>query len=148
MKLRSFGPCDPLHVDRLEAELRIELPKQYRQWLLETNGGIVEEQPYFPMRDNPHSDAETLRAFYGMVPSHPEYDICATIHDHLWILRQDHIPIGFSGSSGILSVELTSWSDKIYFFDICDEGEQNGLRTPYFVAESIHDLIASLRTDD
>lgn len=148
MKLRSFGPCEPLEIDRLEAVLRVELPKQYRQWLLETNGGIAEEQPYFPMRDNPLSDAETLREFYGMIPSHPTHDIRATIQDHLWILRQDHIPIGWCEGSGLLSIELTSWSDKIYFFDICDEGERNGLRTPYFVAESIHDLIASLRTDD
>lgn len=147
MRLQTLEPCDPHELDKLEAVLRIELPKQYRQWLLDTNGGIADDQPYFTVPNNPYSDAETLRTLLGITPSHPRTDIEATIRDHLWVLRQDHIPIGWSGSSGLLSIELTTWSDQIYFFEYCDEGEQNGLRTPYLVADSIYELIDSLKNE-
>lgn len=147
MRLRSLETCDPHALDKLEAKLRIELPKQYRQWLLNTNGGIAEDQPFFTVPNNPYSDAETLRTLLGITPSHGEIDIETTIHKHLWVLRQDHIPIGWSEGSGLLSIELTNWSDRIYFFEYCDEGEQNGVRTPYLVAESIYELIDSLRND-
>lgn len=147
MEMQSFESCDSHEVERLEAVLRVELPKKYRRWLLETNGGIVKGQPYFAIRDNPRSDSEILQEFLGISLLHPELDIRSTTHNHLWILRHDHIPIGWCEGSGLLSIKLTSWSDQIYFFDICDEGKQNGLRTPYFVAESIHDLIVSLKYD-
>ena len=147
MKFRPSAPCDTHALDILEAELRIELPKRYRQWLIETNGGIAEGQPYFLTPHNPRSESEVLRGFFGVSPSHPNHDIPSIVRDHLWILRQDHLPIGWTEGSGFLSIELTSWSERVYFFDICDEGEPNGLRTPHFVAESIDDLTAALRYD-
>lgn len=147
MNLRSFGPCDPDELAKLEAVLRIEFPREYRAWLLETNGGVAEDQPYFPMDGRPAGDEETLRDLLGIVPSQPTHDIAATIHEHLWILRQDHVPIGWCEGSSMLSISLTTWSDAIYLFEAFGESELNGLREPVYVADSIHHFISLLQTD-
>lgn len=137
-------PLDEHQLEILEAELRSRFPPIYRKWLISTNGGEADGMWMFRIPNCPYAEDGMLRELYGVCPAHPEHDLLSRNQEMLWILRHDHILVGWAEESCLFSLRLGGSDETIYYWDIADPGDDRGLRTPYPLAPDIHRFLDSL----
>lgn len=135
-------PCDPERLSQLEAMLRYQLPNQYRNWLLEFNGGFPLRSA-FTIPGSPFSDNDLVTAMLGLVDNE-EYSILSHIRTHLWMLRENFFPIAFAASSSYLGLQMQSKSEAIVMIDVCDEGDSDGFRQHFIISKNVDTFLKEL----
>lgn len=130
-------------IEKLEAQLRCDLPPIYRSWLVESNGGVP-SQSGFSFQDGDYTEENSIEYFYGICTEDPDYDIRSSYVVHLWMLREDFVPIALADGSCYVGIHLSGRKDNLYYIDYFSEGDTDGKRPHYFVASNILMFLDSL----
>jgi hypothetical protein len=139
-----FLPISEVSLALFEQELDLTLPTDYRDFLLEHNGG--KPNPcIFPVANNPYDNKSMLHYFFGVTDG--ELGNLAK-----WIklqedkLPEDLIPIGIDLGGNLLCLSVRGdFYGKIYFWDadIPEDDEEIPPTEIFFVADSFTALLES-----
>ncbi len=105
-KFEDFAPAsEELLVVFERYFARAKLPGDYRQFLVQCNGGYHGGGFSFSSEDNPH-DSASVDHFYGLYPLNEEYDLFYQFDTQQDRLPRSCIPIGADGLGNELLLEL------------------------------------------
>lgn len=146
-----YGATTPEAIAQFEARRGVLLPLEYRQFLLNSNGGWptpdVFEVPGW------HGRGSELGVFYG-IHEDPNYQLdrkCETFEERV---PPDLIPIANDAYGNNICL---GWkgkrAGKIYFWDHEDELDENGefvqdYRNVYLLADSLQEFLDGLTTSE
>lgn len=141
----KFPPATPEEIQKAEQSMGIEIPEEYRQFLLKYNGGRPKPD-VFPIHNNPVGDKGIMSNFFSVNES--DYDSLQKI----WKIFKDRIPSGYlpiahDVGGNLLCMKLSGDDNgSIYFWDHEMELEyENPNDIPmYFVASSLNELLNRL----
>lgn len=144
-------PFFPLSEDIVEAVaqgLVIKLPKSYKKFLVEVNGGIPKNSG-FRFKDD--SNGSLLSGFYGIVPDR-YYNLLFYCGVYSSRVPSNTLPIAGDqlGNIILLSVKGQDYG-KVYFWDHereADEGETPDYSNLSLVADSFEEFLEKLEPDD
>lgn len=149
-------PLPEGEIDRVEEQLSLKFPPDYRLFLHYTNGGIIEGAKHFTYRDG--KELSHVAWFYEIDSSSDSnlLDRCE--------LRKGRIPKGFlpiasDGASNEICIDLDPGDGygKVYFwdhdFELDDDDRERGLTADmapnyYFVAPSFTEFLGSLHVHE
>jgi hypothetical protein len=150
-EVNPFGATSPEAIAEFEARRRMLLPLEYKQFLLNSNGGWpvpnVFEVPGW------HGKGSSVLMFYG-IHDDPNYQLdgkCETFEERV---PADLIPIANDDYGNNICIGWKGKRDgKIYFWDHEDELDgHGGFRQDYLnvflLADSLQEFLDSLMTDE
>lgn len=130
-----------------EQTLHDRLPEEYRQFLLEVNGGQPEPNA-FPIQNNPHDTFGLVERFFSLAGDDTDYDLQDNLETFKNRVPADLVPIAFDPGGNLLCLVIRG--DKkgvVYFWDHNDEvmfGEVANYHNVYFVAANFDEWLANL----
>jgi hypothetical protein len=145
-----YGATSREAIAQFEARRGVLLPPDYKQFLLNSNGGIptpnVFEVPGW------HGHASGLNFFYGIHEGEKvvRLDWACEVYDER--IPADLIPIAYDAYDNNICIGWKGEREgKIYFWDHEDELDENGLfvqdyRNVFLVASSLQEFLDSLMT--
>lgn len=149
--MRGSYPCISVaDLSTVENRIGKSLPDEYRNFLLENNGGCPEFQKFSKLGEE-NSYFGILSWFFGICPGN-QNDLVLTVERLSDRVPDNVIPIACdpSGNFVVLSVDKED-RGKIYFWDHeeeCDEGEVPTYDNLYLVANNFNDFLQNLREID
>jgi len=142
----SYPPLREEDVVRVEQQLGITLPDDYREFLLMHNGGHPEPK-YFPIKDNPSDDHGILEWFY-CIQEGEYYDLRRQVQLLRGRIPPNLLPIADDPGGNLLCMSVAGPDQNTVYFwaheEECEEGETPTYDNVYFVANSFSDLLGSL----
>ena len=128
----------------LEANLKITLPSNYKNFLLKYNGGKPNPDcfPIEGLKNNPYGG---VRLFFGI-----DRDIQSNNIDWNYDVMRGRLPTGLlpiasNGSGDILCLALSDVDEgKLYFWDYYGEQNPPTFDNLYFIANSFGEFLDSL----
>ena len=151
MSVRLERPYPPLSADeigRFEKQHGIVLPQEYRQFLLQSNGGAPIPDG-FDVPGWAHK-ASGMQRFFGIRKGDiNDLDrVCEVYNERV---PSDLLPIASDSFGNVIAIGIKGKRrGKIYFWDHEDELDENGLsrqdyRNVFLVANSLQEFLDSLR---
>ncbi|SDY22073.1 SMI1/KNR4 family protein [Thermoactinomyces sp. DSM 45892] len=131
-------------IERLEAEIQIQLPKEYKSFLLKFNGGYT-VLPLFRISDE--QGVSVVNNLFGTGSSHRNLQkVIDILEDRM---PEGFIPIGDDPSGNMICVGTKApYYDHIYFWDHEEEAEDEpDMSNMYFLANNIFEFLDSLYDD-
>lgn len=130
-----------LRVRAIEREIRVTLPVDYREFLLQYNGGMFEsddENDIQPME--PGMPQTSLRVLYGIGASHPSYELSEPAHTAIFDGNDPPklLPIGATLTGGLFILNL--WPEN--YGEILFKKEWGDF---YYLADGIEEFFGLLR---
>jgi len=151
-RVNEFGPTSPEAIAEFEARWRVLLPLEYKQFLLNSNGGWpkpdVFEVPGW------HGRGSALDAFFGLHEGRKteQLDRAMNVYDER--VPPDLIPIAHDPYGNNICIGWKGQrAGKIYFWDHEDELDENGefvqdYRNVYLIADSLQEFLDGLTTSE
>jgi hypothetical protein len=131
----------------LEQRLNILLPKSYRRFLLEVNGGQPKPNA-FPIHNFSRDTHGLLDHFFSWDPDDVDYDIVENAQVFRNRMPTELLPIAFDPGGNLLCLAVSGDNiGKVYYWDHEDEyppGETPDYHNLYFVANDFDDLLGGL----
>lgn len=123
----------------LESSLDVVLPKDYRRFLLQHNGGVPQPRRFVI----PGCDGEALvDVFLGIRTSNDIADWVEELDDDL---PAGFLPIGFDPGGNALLLDTTDGAGKVYYWDSGRHfATSSDLENTYPIASSFTDFLGSL----
>jgi hypothetical protein len=150
-EMNPYGATSPEAIVGFEARRRVLLPFEYKQFLLNSNGGWpvpnVFEVPGW------HGQESSVLMFYG-IHDDPDYQLDRTCDAYDERVPADLIPIGSDSFGNNICL---GWkgprAGKIYFWDHEEELDENGdfvtdYRNVYLLADSLQEFLDGLTTSE
>jgi hypothetical protein len=146
------GATSREEIAQFEARRGVLLPPDYKQFLLNSNGGYptpnVFEVPEW------HGHGNSVMSFYGIHdgPKVKRLDWACEVYDER--IPADLIPIAYDANGNAICIGWKGEREgKIYFWDHEDELDEDGLfvqdyRNVYLVANSLQEFLDSLMTHE
>ena len=132
----------------MEAELGISLPEQYREFLLNHNGGYPEPDA-FPIHGNA-SDEHGLVHYFLSIHEGDVYNLMSYVRRFEGRVPEDLLPIALDPGGDLIVLSILGANrGKVYFWEHeeeAQEGETPGYENVYFVASSFYEFLNSLST--
>lgn len=133
----------------LEQFLKFRLPDDYRQFLLDANGGRPEPNA-FPLQDNPNDTFGLIERFFSLGNDDSDHDLIDNLAVFQNRVPSDLLPIAFDPGGNIICLGVSGEKKGgIYFWDHNDEsmpGEEPDYHNIYFIAPSFDEFILNLTT--
>lgn len=152
--MESKGPkLDIKKIEGFEAEIGYRLPEDYRQFLLENNGGRPHPPYYFNVPGWQHSQS-LVNDFKGIVSDNEGYGISQVLEIKGDVFPKGFIPIGRDPGGNHILMSLTeSTRGEIYFWDHEDspDTQLNSVKdytNIYPLADSFESFVNSLKHED
>lgn len=141
-------PLTQAHIAGLEAELRVDLPDDYRAFLARYNGGRPKPR-FFPIRGVAADEFGVVQRFFSVGGP-------ARVPDLVWYFRtlkgripSDLFPIAGDGSGNIICISMAGLNrGVVYFWDHDKEYWPPGYDNVYLVAESFNKFLDSIYFQD
>ena len=156
MKMRKRGkPVSPAQITKLERLLKIQLPQQYRSFLLEYNGGRPELEGFryysrYPgnWSNNPYEAMDSMiHCLYG-INEEPWMNLRRYIRFYKKRIPSNMIPVGRDpGGNQICLGIIGPDRGKVFFWfheDEVEEGEIPDYRNVDYVADDFKTFLESL----
>jgi hypothetical protein len=142
--LVSWGKNEENTVSQLEKEIGFKLPTDYRNFLLDNNGGRLDDEIFFV--EGLDQDV-MMDVFYGITHRNPALTLSYWLEEYGDELQENTLIIGTDPGGGMLTY-ITAGEDKgIYYWDHSHDfdtsTEEDG--NTYFVADSFVDFSNKLR---
>jgi hypothetical protein len=144
-RLSVRTPTNDLAISDFEQRTGFALPKDYRAFLLHTNGGQPDLNA-FPVMDYEDS-VEILNQFSGLGTAKPSSDIAEDHEFFAGRVPDGLIVIGHTDGGGHLCLDLRGGRQKVMFWDhrhFWSTGEWRE-KDLYHVADTFDELIAAMR---
>lgn len=146
----SFDPVSSEDVRSLESELRVTLPQDYVEFLLQYNAAYAQHPLGFRVRDpGPFVKTGSLDCCLGIVKVWPESEsghaIRTVAKDYDQRIPTGLLPIAHSGPDPICLGASANYRGQVYLWDSVDEGADNNT---YLVADSFTEFLGCLTPGD
>ena len=156
MTVKVTDPAEPISLDEIkEAEKRmgLTLPKDYRDFLLESNAGRPEQPCVFEMKD-PHRDSMqegTVERFLGITKSE-RTNLEDRVNGSRDRMPPDVIPIAYDPGGNLICLSIKGkHKDEVYFWDHEFEAEEDEEPTRdnlYLISKSFSGFLKDLRMEE
>lgn len=141
----SSAPLTEADIQQVEQEINVRFPDQYRQFILQYNGGRPIPNVFMIPDDRIPGQSSMLDWFYCIDLSDEYNHLLRNLDVFRDRMPSDCVPIGCDpGGNQICLIVSGAQTGKIYFWDHeeeADEGEIPTYRNMYLIAESIDDLL-------
>ena len=142
--VNSFPNLTIAKLKKFQTEFGVNLPNDYKSFLLAHNGGQPEPNA-FPI-DGFNQDFDCINSFYGL--SHDVSDdsnVFTAIKDFGGIIPNTVIPIAYTESGDFLILDCDK-GGSIWYWDYHKDYDHNlwDIRNLYFVADNIEELLSKL----
>lgn len=142
----SCGSLSEADVRSLEKELGFSLPAEYKDFLLNHNGGWPEPNE-FPIEDNPSDDRGRVHYFL-CIEDGDEYNLMDWVVDYEGRLPPGLLPIACDPGGNLICLSVSGENaGTVYFWDHEEEagpGETPSYENAYHVAESFGEFLERL----
>jgi hypothetical protein len=140
----SWGKNDETAIVQLEKEIGFSVPADYRTFLLNNNGGRVDDELFFV---EGLSQDVMMDVFYGITHRNQALTLSYWLKEYGDELQENTLIIGTDPGGGMLTY-ITAGEDKgVYYWDHAhffeSSTEEDG--NTYFVADSFADFCSILR---
>lgn len=139
----NVGSIETSTIDKLEKNLAITLPSQYREFLKKYNGGYPTPDGFF-LKDK--SDGSSIDRFLGIdVGEHSNLEKYLDIYKDR--IPKNLFPIAHDPGGNLIVIGLSGdTSDKIYFWDHEREpdGYEPGMSNVHLIADSFEEFLGCL----
>jgi hypothetical protein len=113
--INPYGPLSPNQLDDFEKRNFMHLPSDYRNFLLQNNGGRPVPS-FFWIK--PYEDGTGVYQFYGLHNGPPHLCIATYVNDERFGIPNLILPIGDDGIGNSLCLGVSSSNQgKIFFLD-------------------------------
>lgn len=140
----SWGKNDEKAITHLEKEIGFLLPFDYRNFLLENNGGRVDDELFFV---EGLSQDVMMDVFYGVTHRNQALTLSYWLKEYGDELQEKTLIIGTDPGGGMLTYITTGEDKGVYYWDHAhffeESTEEEG--NTYFVADSFADFCAILK---
>jgi len=140
----KHGQIDPLLLQEFEMKIGHQLPTAYRNFLLETNGGIPENS-IFEVPD--YTSSSIL--FFGLGVDIPSNDLRYAVRVFADAISDGFLPIGRDPGGNLVLMDVKGGKEnKIVFWNHgSNDGELGGKFAEMFIASTFSDFIDSLQPE-
>lgn len=120
LKIESLDPPTSLQAIRLfEAEYKIELPSNYKSFLIKNNGGIPNAS-IFKIINHPSQEDDELQLFMGLNTQINSSNLSFELS-----LFHDSIPVGIvpfacTGGLNLVCLDIRNGSNKVVYWDMLE----------------------------
>jgi cell wall assembly regulator SMI1 len=141
---QSFPSIQIVDIEKVERDYNIRLPQDYRDFLLEHNGGVPQPDTFDLLLAGKPSSSD-VRRFLGIGGASQDSLETQRKLDTNHVMPDSLLPIAYdSGGSVIcLSVREADYG-KVYFWDNQDVDLSDPYRNVYYVANSFTEFLNSL----
>ena len=147
MKLEIEKSNKPIAIEdirKFEKKFKLSLPKSYIDFMLENNGGRVNDRSYFKKKRKKDNDGdinefyslEHITKLFKLLKKAPDEDAYPDYVIYEKILKENKFPIGMSDYS-IVCMDINNNQNNIYYIDLEDDWDL------FFVIESFEKFINS-----
>jgi len=142
--VKSVSPLTVKDITNVENQLGISFPSDYRNFLLEFNGGKPTPNA-FPLHNNPMDTHALLEWFYCISKGNP-YDILRNMQIMKGRIPKNLITIGEDPGGNLICMSVDGdRTGNIFFWDHEGESDQESSESNlYYVAENFDALLESL----
>jgi hypothetical protein len=139
-------PTTRAAIAKFEKDREITLPASYRDFLLETNGGVPEDTA-FPIDGMSNTTIWTLQTFCGNGVAEPTDELAYSNDLYVGGIPQGIVLIAIDDGASFVALDLRKGTDRVAFWDHrhfwgTGEWRESDL---YHVANSFDDFLSSLR---
>lgn len=142
--LVSWGKNEEAAISQLEKQLGFTLPADYRNFLLNNNGGRVDDEVFFV--EGLGQDV-MMDVFYGITHRNRALTLSYWLKEYSDELQENTLIIGTDPGGGMLTCITTGEDKGIYYWDHSHffetSTEEDG--NTYFVADSFADFSSKLK---
>ncbi len=153
IKKHFMPPTDAAAVAAFEQSLQARLPQEYRDFLLESNGGEPAD-PAFRFGDEAEPYADSAVRYFFSIGDHPRYGLAYQhkIYTQAKRVPADMLPIATDAGGNLVLLALDGMlAGKVFFWDHDIEGlvdDPSSAEHLAPLAESFGDFCAALRPFD
>jgi hypothetical protein len=136
IQLESIGLATVLEIRCLEADLGVDLPKQYRTFLLtQSNGGVPTRSTGIKISGLPYGGETDIRSVFGTATNDLYSDLRYRIQEFGYLLPKEALlQIADDSGGGVFVMDLVT--TKIFFIDMPGDYE-----TLYPVADDFNEFL-------
>lgn len=140
----SYKKLTSKEIEHFERENRVKLPKRYKEFLLQWNGGYPEPSVFYISKEQ---GVSVLNKFYSI--GDIDNDLVDYIDIYEYRLPDGFIPIADDpAGNAILLGTQDPYYEKIYFWDHEEEPQDpNDMSNMYFLANDIDEFLDRLYED-
>ena len=142
--LISWGKNDETAISHLEKELGFPLPADYRSFLLNHNGGRLNDKVFFV--EGLGQDV-MMDVFYGTTHRNQALTLSYWLKEYGDELQENTLIIGTDPGGGMITYITTGEDTGVYYWDHAhffeESTEEEG--NTYFIADSFADFCTKLR---
>ncbi len=142
MNIKPFGKTNLLEIDVLEKKIGFKLPKDYMSFLLENNGGVVNQSVFFV---DDLSEQILFQVFFGLKLS-KSLDIYFWIKEYKGEIPDKCLIIGKDPGGNFILLINSEKHQGVYYWDynsaFLKSSEDNNT---YFVANSFKEFVESFK---
>ncbi|MBC6315403.1 SMI1/KNR4 family protein [Listeria grandensis] len=114
-KIKGFGTLSMQEITRLEKGLYLNFPEDYKQFLMNKNGGVPEEN-YLSMVIPSHGEEIVLGALLG-INENDNFDLESWYKEYSDELMESSLIIGTEYGSGLFVLICEGNQEGVYFWD-------------------------------
>lgn len=145
MSIKKFGNGDMGEIRLFEQTYNVQLPKDYVEFLLNFNGGVVTPDDNCGvfvkyLKQNVHIDV-----LYGIDTGEPQLDLEWRMQKYHDEILPDTVIIGDSHEHGLILLICSGEDTGVYYWDHTREFEcSNDETNTYFIADTFTNFIKGL----
>ena len=146
---QTFPPTSPAQLDEFERDEGVQLPAEYREFLLTSNGGRPDDN----IVDVPDLDEVAVNDFFGLQPGEM-YDLRGERAMYEGRIPPGTLPVADDPGGNLFLLSLAGDSKgAVYFWDHEEEPREEGtdwsdFENVYRVADGFDQFLAMLRPDE
>lgn len=149
MKFKNIGKKNTeSKIKKFEEKLSINIPLQYRNFLLAQNGGIPEKSTFLLKDKKNNRDEEISIEWFLGIKTKDYDDLKSILSTFKKRIPTQLFPIALAGGDSLICLGTTGkYLDKIYFWDREEELEKNDLSyfgNIYFLGNNFSDFLKKL----
>lgn len=145
MKLKKFGTLSPEHIKNIEKILTLELPEDYKHFLVKTNGGIVEKDESNKIHIDDLNADIAIDVLYGGNIRERNANISYWMEQLSDDLFEDTIIIGDDILQGLIVMICREENKGIYYWDDAynfeNSSDDNNI---YWISETFKEFLQLL----
>jgi hypothetical protein len=128
----------------LEQKVGYSLPDDYRQFLLQYNGGVPKPECFEFITSSGEEDS-LVRVFYSLNGNDPYYDLLSTVFETEGDIPESCLPIGEDPFGNLILLELSgNYRGQVYFWDHESERGDDLRANIFLIANSFTEFTQKL----
>ena len=143
MKLeRNFGNLSDTQIAELENRLNVTLPDDYKRFLSQTNGGVIDLDTNFLIHIDDINEEASVDVLFGLTPQNSVTDLLYWNDTYGDDMFEDSIIIGTSLENGFIVLICSEEDPGVYYWDDTYHFEQSDDESnTYFITDTFTDFL-------